>query len=188
MHKKRPKSSVSGKGSGKKSKNENTIMASVTGEYVSGTVYFSQSGNKYTDGHWTVVLDDVNIEALTDMDCGGGLNWHIHEFTLDESRPECTDLGGHWDPTYGCGGASQHDNTGVCDFLYNGTKTCTPEEDITMCEIGDLSGKMGRIALDTSYEQTYEDVYITNINVFSKLSIVFHCGSPRVACGNLAFV
>ena len=166
----------------------------MTGD-ITATVSFTQKlcdGNERTNGDatggiWKVILHDFD-SSLPSYECPDGLKWHIHEKPakvdyITNPAVECgLDVtGNHYDPTFGCGPASQH--TGyLCDQI--GTKSCSPKDDVTTCEMRDLSGKFGHIKFDKHEEQTWEDFYITNVDNFEDMLIVFHCGKPRVACGN----
>merc|ERR1719498_1497768 len=78
--------------------------------------------------------------------------------------------GGHWDPT-GKGSVTPYD----C--------STTAKE---LCEVGDLSGKYGNIMLDSSGKGTFSVLAsgMTTADLQNR-AIVFHCGSPRVACAAL---
>jgi hypothetical protein len=70
-------------------------------------------------------------------------DYHVHVNPVDASNPDgpCSPsaVGGHWNP---------RDVTGLCD-----------PQDVTTCEVGDLSGKHG--PLGGSFSQaTYEDYYL----------------------------
>merc|ERR1712032_749459 len=85
-------------------------------------------------------------------------------------------------------GASQYSKT-VCQNLTElvpgreAKQSCDPDMNIAMCEMGDLAGKMGKVKIETGV-QKFSDRYISNLENIADRSIVFHCGSPRVACGN----
>jgi hypothetical protein len=61
------------------------------------------------------------------------------------------------------------------------------------CEYGDLSGKMGTIQILDEHgnfvtgEQEFEDEFIQPLKRYEYSSIVFHCGSPRIACANFDY-
>ena len=90
----------------------------------------------------------------------------------------------------GAGATDNKDTSVCCKTLYpdtDGKKICKANVDITTCEMGDLSGKLGKIQF-TSELQEFEESFITNVDTFKDLSIVLHCGKPRVACGNFVEV
>mmetsp|Transcript_5364 Transcript_5364/g.5218 ORF Transcript_5364/g.5218 Transcript_5364/m.5218 type:complete len:245 (+) Transcript_5364:234-968(+) len=129
--------------------------------------------------NWKVKINKFN-EALCPS---GELNWHVHEYpgtgirdvgaAPDSSAPLCAPdvTGGHYDPTFACGGASQNNagvdsdgekTGGVCAVLratdqvpegegYGKVKaadsydSCKPDNQ-SSCEIGDQSGKLGKLS------------------------------------------
>ena len=97
--------------------------------------------------------------------------------------------GGHYDPTYACRPASDFAGA-VCGALankhprkgpppYSYSDECTLETP-SACELGDISGKAGQVNPYITDKQEFE-----NKNL-EALSTGFQCGSPRVACANLA--
>jgi hypothetical protein len=140
-----------------------------------------------------------------------GMNWHIHEkwdhpagtdsgFGFEQCGAAFT--GGHYDPTYACGPASQHQG-GKCspspgcvspssasiDGNERQEYRCDPSPtgyraEPFRCEAGDLSGKYGTHDLGAP-EQTYTDPYMPNANRLVNRSIVFHCATGRIFCGKL---
>lgn len=146
-----------------------------------------------TQARWKVKFNQVDEAACL----GGELNWHIHEkwptsgSTSLEGADDCgpTNTGGHYDPSFGCGGASQYQGDGKCTAIGRGkaenqNQACNLMGDSSTCEYGDLSGKMGPVLIKEGI-QTFRDYYINNINSWSGLSVVFHCGSPRKFCGKI---
>ena len=120
--------------------------------------------------------------------------------------------GGHYDPTFACGGASQNNANGICAILratdqapagnglVKGAYACT-NADQSQCEIGDQSGKMGKIiGVDTgggarrrrrrATTQKFNDRWMEPITNLDGKSLVLHCCSTagcgaRLACANL---
>ena len=165
----------------------------------------------------------VNIFHFNDDLCpSGALNWHVHEYpgygiraidaALDTSAPACAAdvTGGHYDPTFACGPASQNNANGVCPILRTtpqapaGTgvvKTddsyaaCQPDNQ-SSCEVGDQSGKLGKLTTSSYRSQRFVDTWMTPIDstLFGR-SLVLHCCytkddgttscGPRLACANL---
>lgn len=175
---------------------------------VKGTIKFIQSSDELTSGKWVVKLNEFDLDKAESQDgasCANNLNFHIHENKVDDSG-ECgfAVTGNHWDPTFGCGKASEWqrkecngdatDGTTCCCktvFGGDGQKTCDSQNPHTTCEIGDLSNRLGKIKVDTHLigkSQVFKDDFIADVNEFKDFSIVIHCGSPRVACGNFAVV
>ena len=119
----------------------------------------------------------------------------------------CGDTGGHIDGTLGCGGASQFQSKqcdgdpavvgttdpkifadSCCSVRWPnntplGRQTCDMDDLVNTCETGDLSGKLGQIQFNTK-TQVFEDQFSLRIDEIETLSLVVHCGTPRVACGN----
>ena len=194
------------KKNGKNGKNVVELKAMIDNDFFKGTVTVKQKqkqrkGNKgrqqITNAKWVIRINEIDTDICinaceADPDCTDAetmLNWHVHERAIPEDG-SCTDTGGHWDPTFGCGGASQYKGAdGVCGLLATNVpgrvikQTCEPKEDITKCEMGDLSSKMGQVEISEG-RQRFSDEYISNLDNIKDLSIVFHCGGPRVACGN----
>ena len=155
-----------------------------------------------TQGLWAVRIDKyVNMcgEGFT-----GELTWHIHAKAAEEGNEILCDLGqtsGHWDPDFACGPATQWP-TELCDIIkralfppeYVYSDVCSTDTP-SGCEIGDLSGKSGRVSTYKLGEvQWFEDYWLGNIDDIAGLSIVFHCCvrdgdgercSSRIACANL---
>jgi len=114
--------------------------------------------------------------------------------------------GGHYDPTFACGGASQNNANGICAILratnqapagnglVKGAYACT-NTDQSQCEIGDQSGKMGKIMASGARRrrkrmQKFNDKWMEPISNLDGRSLVLHCCSAagcgdRLACANL---
>ena len=169
---------------------------------IDGKVTIKQKGDTKTKGKWKVVFDHVDIGAIEAIsgcagfdDFGGKLNWHVHDGPANQGESNCgADVtGGHYDPTYGCGGASQYKGT-VCEYLKNNTRTdyvyACSQESQGKCEIGDQSGKMGKVNAKTTDRQTFSDDWIGDVADLENKALVFHCCTPsscatRVACATL---
>ena len=183
------------------------MKAEIDSAIFKGTVTVTQKqregkAKQITDAKWVIDIDriddDICINACRNADppCDTAetkLNWHVHQRAIPEDG-SCGDTGGHWDPTFGCGGASQYQgDNGVCALLANNVpgrvikQTCDPKEDITKCEMGDLSSKMKQVRIRRGTQRFYDE-YISNLDNIKDLSIVFHCGKPRVACGNFVLI
>ena len=155
-----------------------------------GKIYTVQGHDK-TASKWY-----AKFEHVDDCLCASGeLNWHVHEkwsskIGADSSLDKCgfEYTGNHYDPTYGCGPASQFVGD-VCTWVRGGTQTCDLDKDVSTCEIGDLSGKLGKLELSTM-PQSWHDPFATNILNYQGKGLVLHCCSdtgcgPRVACAVL---
>lgn len=175
------------------------LRAVVNTDIMKAWVLFEQGEDKHK-GTWTVYMHSV-IPFLCPATGPGGaeLMWSINErpiggvlgqgpqasATVFEGNPDswCVSTGGHYDPTLGCGGLSQFQNT-RCPSV----KTCDQNRDVTSCEMGDLTGKHGFLPIGQGTITQYEDEYITNIERLAGLSIGFKCPTgqpPIVACANL---
>ena len=182
-----------------------TIKTTFGGNFgIEGTATFTQeSGDQnQLSGKWTVSLSKFDKSALKDAgyDCDSGLNWHVHEKQVPAHAPgECGLTGGHADPTFGCTGASEFrkkkcDGTpladpfdGNCCDLIGNPYACDGGDNLIKCEAGDQSEKLGKIKFNKK-TQVFEDSFILPIDDLEQLSLVIHCGSPRVACGNFEAV
>ena len=223
------------------------------------TVRQTKYDEKNNEADWRVRIKHFN-QDLCPLSDGTGpagqgqLNWHVHQYSgygirteaegLGASAPACLPTGGHYDPTFACGGASQNNNQdgplvippvictsetdcgtdngvycggqgycvlkgGVCKDLRTtdqfpaGTglvKTddsyaaCKPTNQ-TSCEIGDQSGKMGKLDSTKRSNQRFTDEWMTPIiDTLKGRSLVLHCCydnggeldcSKRLACANL---
>merc|ERR1712166_165924 len=138
------------------------------------------------------------------------------------SAPGCSPgvAGGHYDPTFACGKASQNNANGICAILratdqapagnglVQGAYACNNTEislglySQSQCEIGDQSGKMGKIiGVNTgggarrrrrrATTQKFNDRWMEPIeDNLEGRSLVLHCCSAagcgdRLACANL---
>jgi hypothetical protein len=188
------------KSSNSKNRNAITVVATIDSDDFVGTVTVMQAQiirtvTQISDAKWEISIDSINADICkntcdADPDCTAPatmLNWHIHERAIPVGGG-CGDAGGHWDPTFGCGGASQYQPT-LCGTITTDVpgrvnpQSCDPTADIALCEMGDLSSKMGQVMISESTQQ-FADKYISNLDNIKDLSIVFHCGAPRVACSN----
>lgn len=159
---------------------------------------------------WEITISELG--DFSTGGCSTGLKWHVHELPLGDSNGwkghgtestsgaapvsagECLKTGGHWDPFFACGGKSQH-AAGICTLYpgigaggahYTGAGSCG-DGVAKKCEMGDLNGKMGLLpfAGKLGMKQTfYDEANIQPLSEIKGRSIVFHCGSPRVACAN----
>ena len=153
---------------------------------------------------WNVNLKNVKYSELC-TDGGNDFFWHIHEkwtSTATEAYgADCgsTNTGGHYDPTYGCGGASQHQGTGACTALGRGkaegsAQTCAgadleTAEGRALCEYGDQSSKLGKLTVLSNervrtLNNQKKDEHMDSVDNIRGLAIVLHCGvdKARAAC------
>ena len=184
--------------------NSNTLVASFDFDDLQATVTLKQSDSNRQEGSakWKVVVDHWN----DDLCPGGQLNWHIHETpgtgirdvsagaTNTGNAVGCgkDDTGGHYDPTFACGAASQNRANGLCDAIddtLGDSYDCSTDEQYN-CEIGDQSGKLGKIDAQNCNKQKFIDNWINDIASIEGRSLVLHCCDsttcgPRLACANL---
>jgi len=151
-----------------------------------------------TNIRWVINFKAVDYAGIGCEDEDKGFLWHIHEKWLHEDATEAYGAdcggdftGGHYDPTFGCGPASDNQGNGLCAAVGRGkddgeAQTCDLAADSSTCEFGDLSGKVGRVMAEVG-KQAFDDAYNTNLqNLELVRSIVFHCGDgSRVACAKL---
>ncbi|KAG1669322.1 hypothetical protein FOA52_014884 [Chlamydomonas sp. UWO 241] len=186
----------------------NTIMASIDTEDARARMWMWQEFG----GDQNIIPMGAHVELTIDYIkeslCPVPMEWHLHQAIPGEevaasgygnssahaSNPLCAATGGHWDPTYGCGSASMWQtvvlngtNMSVCEALHEvGTQTCNATADVTTCEMGDMSGVLGRVPATEGRLKWI--MPWTNLDIVANLSVVFHCpayeGSPRVMCMN----
>jgi len=143
------------------------------------------------------------------------LTYHIHanriatDWPQDNNNNICYSTGGHWDPYFACGPASQHAGTtcNALDYDPYDTRCGQCESDAVIgggncddnsefqpqagCEVGDLSGKMGkRPNAPLGNPFVYQDTNIQTLDTYAQASLVVHCCvggicKERVACANL---
>jgi len=144
-----------------------TYAADFDGKAAKGTIYFTAT--KSGKG----VDVEVNIEAINGY-YPGPFGYHIHDQPI--SYDDCATAKAHLDP-YQRGMATP------CDSAYPAT-----------CEVGDLSGKHGKID-NVPYMKEYVDLYASTkegIGAYlGNRSIVIHAGDEkktRIACANIQLV
>jgi len=102
----------------------------------------------------------------------GPWSYHIHDQPV-AADGNCTSTKAHLDP-----------------YIRRGTPPCNPAKPET-CEVGDLSGKHGKIADNsTSFKAEYNDLYLSLQDpsgaFIGNRSVVIHAGdASRVACANI---
>jgi len=113
------------------------------------------------------------------------------------SAPGCgSDVtGGHYDPTFACGPASQNNANGICSILratnqapagnglVKGEEYTCQESEQWACEIGDQSGKMGKLNPNAESRKILEDNWMEGITNLKGRSMVLHCCSAAGSCG-----
>ena len=139
------------------------------GTSIIGNIYLQQYSSNGTSVYAKLL---ISVRFSTDH------NWHVHEQPIQASV--CTSAAGHYNP--------RTVNTSNPNYatLCNGNSPL-------QCEVGDLSGKGGKMDFNEYREQllyTDTDLPISLINDISiaNRSIVIHdanMSSTRIACGNL---
>jgi hypothetical protein len=185
--------------------------------HVDVEVEVSQCADEPRKAEWKIKVKEW--EGVADCPIGRKLNWHVHAGPIGEndanSGAACQsgDTSGHYDPTFGCGGASEYTlpGSGFCASIgkqvakgdipasvdENGvayTYDCNSDSldaSIAACEVGDLNGKMDKIDSADTKTQKFDDELSDNIAKYIDRSIVLHCCtadlsscSPRVACAD----
>ena len=162
-----------------------SLKVDFTSTGITATVEVTQSSSDLASetAHWTATFEEFDSNLCP----SGQLNWHVHQTPGSGLRNDDCDsavTGGHYDPTFACGGASQNNGVSVGEALdeagtdlktfpnapfpkdtpaefricsalrdYAGqqpyAEVCGPASQ-TKCEIGDQSGKMGKLIISKS--------------------------------------
>lgn len=184
-----------------------SLKATFEAAGIKATVKVTQSipDLKEKRAKWTATFTEFT-EA--DLCPGGQLNWHVHQTSGNGLGAACGSsvTGGHYDPMFACGGASNNNGVGqdaslgfpkgVCSFMADNAGRdyalrCTPSTQ-NLCEIGDQSGKMGKLdATSLGTQQKSTDLFMGDIRNLAGRSLVLHCCispgscSARIACADL---
>lgn len=114
---------------------------------------------------------EINISGLPSS--GGPFLYHIHVDPVPEDG-NCTSTLGHLDP-----------------YIRGEDPPCDASAPQT-CQVGDLSGKHGKImgrSIATSYDEPYVSLRQGEGSYFANRSVVFHkSDKTRIACANFAVV
>lgn len=131
----------------------------------------------------------------------------MHSFWTDSaysSTTTCGDAGGHYDPYLACGSSSQNhgdlcaalSRTSDLGYTYACDKTDYANGHLAICEVGDLSGKFGKLYPDENgivKGDITDPVPPISANYESEdevslgwSSIVFHCpvDNSRILCAH----
>ena len=169
----------------KPKKNRNGLKAVFKFDELKAIVEVQQTkGQKAANvANWYVKIKKFNKKLCP----SGKLNWHVHEYpgngirTVEEvdadptfnARACASDVtGGHYDPTFACGGSSQNNANGVCAFLRAqpqapaGTGNVTAadsyascsKDNQSSCEIGDQSKKLGKLITGRKGSKKFTDM------------------------------
>lgn len=135
--------------------------------------------------------------------------WHIHSKWNNNASSGFLDdcsaaqTGGHYDPTFACGPASQYANDQMCTLQqsdmhsYQCSADTFPDRAIN-CEMGDFSGKFGKLQMDSveKIKMIRQDVFFPPKALFNqprynapdiKWNFILHLScpeheNPRVLC------
>jgi len=184
----------------------------VTG--VSGQFNLKIKKENHASYQWSINAN--NFVSPNTCDLSAGLSYHIHSFWNNNYKDSAIfsdcggpNLGGHYDPFLACSGATS--SVAECaalgrrsdDYSCDTTKYLNGE--YQFCEVGDLSGKFGKMMPNSAVDLTFEGEEIldyfgplkANYDVNydapeegitkSWVSIVFHCASDgsRQFCAKL---
>ncbi|GMI37353.1 hypothetical protein TeGR_g10761, partial [Tetraparma gracilis] len=182
---------------------------------------FFIEGQAYADAPAEPTFYNEAGEACEELTYHIHANRLATDWPEDNNNNICYSTGGHVDSFFACGPASQHADTtcNALDYTlrYDATQTSNPmtrcgqcESDAVIggggcgqgsynqpnnpqagCEVGDLSGKMGkRPNTPLLHPFVNQDTNIQTLDTYAQASLVVHCcfeGSckERVACANL---
>jgi len=182
-------------------------------KWTSGTTLNSAAECNLTRGHWDPFFacgpksehrDDSSASAHLPVGKSASLICQrLDDAGLQSSRPAYGDhvpnpsgttaAYGSKCPCGTCDNGFNPDKSGRCEYrkLWKDGGSCPDRcpcerRAQVQCEMGDLSGKMGLVRTsEINSPQTFYDT--ANVQPLSEIkgrSIVFHCGSARVACAN----
>ncbi|KXN65761.1 Cu,Zn superoxide dismutase-like protein, partial [Conidiobolus coronatus NRRL 28638] len=117
---------------------------------------------------------ELSFQNIPEIEGQCPYSWHIHEKPVDDSG-DCGSTGGHFDPAgFNPGGNS-------ADYK------CDPDNKYDTCEVGDLSGKYGKVHPgQLAYKFSDEDVLLNGENGIIGRSVVMHLGDKtRIVCANI---
>lgn len=157
-------------------------------------------------------LSHLDIEAIKEKypECeypATKFGWHIHAKWNNEHESgflaDCSpaQTGGHYDPTFACGPASQYSKDVTCTSKSEFPYACsaeTFENKGVNCEVGDFSGKFGAFELGESgkIKATYKDFFFPSKALYNqpmylepqvRWNFVLHLAcpqhkNPRILC------
>ena len=147
-----------------------TVIANFNMDGVKGTITFSQQSPA------TITMINVSLAGL-DQYPTEQFPWHVHNYPF-RTRPDfCSfeSVGDHFDPT-------------MAISQMNYSLLCAAND--SMCEVGDLSGKFGRLNSTSMIVVTFNDSYLPLYGVHSIVgrSVVIHRGDgSRWVCANIEY-
>ncbi|CAB9517088.1 DNA helicase [Seminavis robusta] len=109
---------------------------------------------KLQNGRMSLELDLDNLDDVVDS-VGDTLGYHLHTTWVNAAHSSLTECGadftgGHYDPTYKCGPASEAKDDSQCTNANYECNTNHPYK----CERGDLSGKYGALVVQNDWTAT----------------------------------
>ena len=159
-------------------------------------------------GHAMYEFSLDTSQFSTPCDLSRGMTWHIHSYwnnysSDSSSHTFCSSsyTGGHYDPNLACGPSSQ-ESAGLCaklgrissnGYVYHCNTTNFALGKYGSCEVGDLSGKFGRVypAKDSNQVFAFQSSidylppYVADYGI-SWYSVVFHCfDGSRLLCAKI---
>lgn len=180
---------------------------------------------KHATGKFSMIINSghatysfrVNLSGVTNCDFNQypTVAYHIHSFSVsgpkNKATPSCANAGEHYDPNLACSEKSEAHLT-LCGDLNRTAKDGYNYHCVSIppvfyyniptgrCEVGDLSGKFGRVAVSADGVVQSADCLVDLLPPYAYnfrnptanitegwASIVFHCGDPpatRIACGD----
>ena len=148
-----------------------SVEANFNMDGVKGTITF----NQLSPANQTVIT--VSLSGL-DQYPSETFPWHIHNypFTTQEHNPcSAASVGGHLDPFMA---SSRPDYSTSCS------------SNRSLCEVGDLSGKFGRLNAKTLVNETYKDENLPLYGVHSIVGrsvVIHHNDGTRWVCANVGY-
>ena len=147
-----------------------TVTTNFNMDGVNGTITFTQQSPT------SITMIRLSLTGL-DQYPSEQFPWHVHNYPF-RTRPDfCSvaSVGGRFDPFMA---SSQPDYSAVC------------MNNRSLCEVGDLSGKFGRLNPDSMTSEVYEDVFLPLYGVYSIVgrSVVIHRGDGACwVCANIEY-
>jgi Cu/Zn superoxide dismutase len=156
-------SSVFTKGSGA---NHTAAIANINSNGFEGTITFTHKKN--------ATEINLNFQSLPEITGESPYAWHIHVNPVD-STGNCNSTGFHLDPA------------GLNPNESNPNYKCDPNNAAATCEVGDLSGKFGKLHADQKFYKFLDPtLHLNGKNGIIGRSIVFHLANDtRIACANI---
>lgn len=145
----------------------NTILASVDlkgPSGVSGLIRFTlQPGSES-------IQVNINVQGLSNINSTTSFPYHLHTNPIS-SDGNCSSAFGHLDPLHVT-------DSVICDPL-------VPQ----YCQIGDLSGRNGKLMTNNSMNLTYIDPFLRmwpeDFSLLGRSVVLHGLNSSRIACGNV---